>query len=270
MSKKFNIVGGGIAGLVSAWELSRAGHDVTVYERRSLGGVVSSHELMGINFDAGAESFATRTTAVKDLLQELGLTQKIIKPLAKPSWVYSDQYSYPNVPGVFGIPAGLDDVAAALSASGIEQLKQDITMGADVGTTEAMSLGDLVELRMGKEVVDKLVAPVVTGVQAASPYDLDANSVIPGIQQQIQKSGSLQQAVATLRKAAPAGQQVLSLTGGMFQLSDELVKQCMAQGVSFVHEEVTSLTGLENPIVATEMADAQLLLQSIVDIKEQG
>ncbi|MFT4186138.1 MAG: FAD-dependent oxidoreductase [Micrococcaceae bacterium] len=267
---EFNIIGGGIAGLVCAWELSHVGHQVTVYERNKLGGVVSSHELAGIKLDAGAESFAIRTSAVQDLFSDLGIADKVVAPVKKPAWIFNDNATYPTVPGVFGIPVNFDDVIEILSEEGLTRARLDERICSTSATFEPISIGKLVELRMGKEVVEKLVAPVIAGVHAANPYDLDSNAVIPGIQTKLKESGSLQKAIVSMRKAAPAGAQVLGLKGGMRVLSETLVKQCRAQGVQFVNEKVTSLSALENPIVATGINGARRLLTDVVNIEDCG
>ena len=45
------------------------------------------------------------------------------------------------------------------------------------------SLGELVRARMGKKVLDNLVAPVVSGVYSTHPDMLDIDAVIPGLRE---------------------------------------------------------------------------------------
>lgn len=102
MSGTALVVGGGIAGLVAAHRLSTAGWDVTLAEATSvLGGAVSprfldvpSHgetgapETQTLELDGGAESFAVRGAAVRALLEELGLGEKIVAPEPLGSWLH--------------------------------------------------------------------------------------------------------------------------------------------------------------------------------------
>src|SRR5690606_19212930 len=82
------VVGGGVAGLTVARDLARAGVDVAVLEAEDhLGGTVAAYEVAGLRLDGGAESFATRTRDVADLLGELGLGDDIVTPAAPGAWV---------------------------------------------------------------------------------------------------------------------------------------------------------------------------------------
>lgn len=75
------VIGGGPSGLISARRLAAAGMRVTLLEQRHhLGGAVGAHEVGGLLLDSGAESFATRSPIVSDLVKELGLGDQIVTP----------------------------------------------------------------------------------------------------------------------------------------------------------------------------------------------
>ena len=75
------VIGGGPSGLISARRLAAAGMRVTLLEQRHhLGGAVGAHEVGGLLLDSGAESFATRSPIVSDLVKELGLGDQIVAP----------------------------------------------------------------------------------------------------------------------------------------------------------------------------------------------
>ena len=68
------VIGGGLAGLVAARELLRQGYRVTLCEASPhLGGMIARSNVGGITVDSGAEAFATRIPAARELCAELGL-----------------------------------------------------------------------------------------------------------------------------------------------------------------------------------------------------
>ncbi|NNC12674.1 NAD(P)-binding protein [Planctomonas sp. JC2975] len=227
------VIGGGAAGLVAAREIARPGFDVTVLEERpTLGGSVARHEVAGITLDAGAESFATRGGHVAALIDDLGLTEAVVTPLAAGAWLQLPGRAVPTPKaGMLGIPSSplASDVIAAIGWGGALRAYLDRLMPV-LKIGEERNLGRLVRRRMGAAVLDELVAPVTTGVYSASPYDLDVAVAAPGLNQALTRTGSLSGAVAALRESAKAGSAVGGLIGGMARLIDVLAADATARG----------------------------------------
>ncbi|MEX3609516.1 protoporphyrinogen oxidase [Rothia sp. LK2588] len=220
------VIGGGIAGLLAARQLAQAGMKVTLVERRNhLGGAVGAHLVGKLVLDSGAESFATRTSAVSDLLTELGLGEKIVSPNPTGSWLYLPDGPHPAPKtGVLGIPGDLADptVREILGRAGLRRAKFDKHLPASIGSS-ATTLGELVRVRMGQAALERLVTPVVLGVHATHPDTLELDSIAPGLREKMRETGSLATAAMMLRKASKAGSQVAGIAGGMNQLSEALV-----------------------------------------------
>ncbi|WP_427006735.1 protoporphyrinogen oxidase [Pseudarthrobacter sp. H2] len=252
------VVGGGISGLLAARELARSGVRTTVLEATGAwGGCVGSHVVAGLTLDSGAESFATRSSAVADLAAGLGLARDIVAPNPGGAWV-----QLPDGPrelpktGVLGIPANPWDpeVRRSLGLSGSLRASLDALLPASLGTTaEVTSVSALVRTRMGKRVLERLVAPVVGGVHSADPALLDVDLVAPGLRAEIRRHGSLAAAVAAQRrggagapttgpqKAGPqkaglqkAGSAVAGLRGGMHTLISALLAELRENGVTLL------------------------------------
>jgi oxygen-dependent protoporphyrinogen oxidase len=247
------VVGGGISGLLAARELAAAGVRTTVLEASGAwGGCVGSHTVAGLSLDSGAESFATRSSAVADLAAELGLAADIVPPNPGGAWV-----QLPDGPrelpktGILGIPADPWDpeVRRSLGLLGSVRAWADALLPASLGTTaEVTSVSALVRARMGRRVLDRLVAPVVGGVHSADPELLDVDMVAPGLRAGIRQHGSLAAAVAAQRRggAAPqktgprtpglqkAGSAVAGLRGGMHTLVTALVADLRRRGVTLL------------------------------------
>ena len=77
------VIGGGIGGLVAARECAKVGMRVTVLEAAdAVGGAIRRATLDDVVVDAGAESFATRGGHVRALVEELGLSDRVVSPAA--------------------------------------------------------------------------------------------------------------------------------------------------------------------------------------------
>ncbi|MFF2488083.1 protoporphyrinogen/coproporphyrinogen oxidase [Microbacterium sp. NPDC058062] len=228
----FSVVGGGVAGLVVARRLAASGAAVTVFEASDhLGGTVAGHEVGGLALDAGAESFAVRGGAVEALLAELGLDGDIVAPAPGPAWlqpVTGDAVPLPAT-ALLGIPSDplADDVVRVV---GLAAAERAVALDArPVGEVPAM-LGPLVRERLGADVLDRLVAPVVHGVHSQHPDQLPVARAHPGLADAVASAGSLSGAVARLRAAAPPGAAVAGIRGGIHRLVPALADDLARRG----------------------------------------
>ena len=228
----FSVVGGGVAGLVVARRLAASGASVTVWEASDhLGGTVARHEVGGLALDAGAESFAVRGGAVQALLVDLGLAGDIVAPAPGPAWLQPATGDAVPLPAtaLLGIPADplADDVVRVV---GLAAAERAVALDArPVGEVPAM-LGPLVRERLGAEVLDRLVAPVVHGVHSQHPDQLPVARAHPGLSDAVANAGSLGGAVARLRAAAPPGAAVAGIRGGINRLVPALADDLARRG----------------------------------------
>lgn len=227
------VIGGGMAGLVVARECARPGFAVTLLESSErVGGSVAPLELGGMTLDAGAESFATRGGHVAELLADLGLDGDVVQPNPSGAWVRHGSRSVPlPKAGLLGIPSSplARDVVDAIGWTGalrayLDRLIPVLKIGQE------QRLGTLVRKRMGRKVLDLLVAPVATGVYSAAPDDLDIGVVAPGLNSALTRLGSLSGAVGELRAASKAGSAVGGIRNGMWRLPQALAADIAARG----------------------------------------
>ena len=233
---RYVIVGGGVAGLVTARRLAIAGESVTVLEAGDrFGGIVASHTVGGVVLDSGAESYATRGGTVEALATGLGLGPDIVTPLASPAWLYrADGVALPlpatSVLGIPGVPLAADVIAVVGLRSAL-RAQLDALLPAPYGL-RSLTLGDLVRRRMGTGMLEKLVAPVVHGVHSAHPYELDVDRVAPFVRSAMRSEGSLTHAVRLLRERATAGSAIAGIRGGVHRLVTELLVDLQNLGVT--------------------------------------
>lgn len=236
------VVGGGVAGLVAARDLALRGLDVELIEAADdVGGCLRAQRVAGLVLDAGAESYALRSPAVPELVEELGLTGDVVRPRAGGAWLHLPQGGRPAPPtAVLGIPASVraPQVRRIVGWPGVLRASLDRLLPAPArgpargATDPPVSLGALVQRRLGRRVLRRLVAPVVSGVHAADPHALDADAVAPGLLDALAREGSLTRAVASLRAAAPAGSAVASLRGGLHRLPSALAASAVQAGAT--------------------------------------
>lgn len=290
------IVGAGVSGLVAAREMARLGIRVTVLEAAGVaGGAIRTGEVAGIRLDLGAESFATRGGHVQSLVDELGLAGDVVEPdrAAGGAWV-AGVPGVGSAPlpkgGILGIPSNAfaEDVRRVIGWGGawrayLDRVRPNLRIG------HATSLGQLVRSRMGAKVLDRLVAPVTSGVYSASADDIDPAIAAPGLNVALTRTGSLAGAVLELqeqRKAAPGGA-VKGLRGGMGRLVEALVADIAQRGgevrtgiavteivegddtdwrvVTDLVEDESALTiDADAVILATEEAPARRLLAPLI------
>lgn len=232
------IVGGGVAGLVAAREIAKIGVRVTILEATdAAGGALAQVQVAGLTVDSGAESYATRGGHVASLVHDLGLDDQIVKPNPQGAWLRlpdaaGGELTIPMPKGgVLGIPSNPfgDDVRRALGWGGAWRAYLDRVMPV-LAIGRVHNLGRLVEKRMGRKVLERLVWPVAGGVYSASPYDLEVDLAAPGLNKALTRAGSLSGAIALLRGDAKPGSAVSGLRGGMYRLVEALVESVESLG----------------------------------------
>lgn len=240
------VIGGGIAGLSAAWQLSQDGFKPLLVEARGyLGGLIAPGYIGPVQVDLGAETFVPRGVETAQMVSALGL-----EALA-PSGDGARLFLPPNRANgeshwrlwrflrdaYLGIPADpdADDVVAILGAKAAQRAAQDRQLGSEVGQgAEGETLAGFVAARMGQAVVDRLVRPIVAGIYTCDPEDLATDTVTPGLRQATREHGCLADAVAFLlarsRKATGGRSVDKCVRGGMFQLTAALSKAITTAG----------------------------------------
>ncbi|MBK0417819.1 protoporphyrinogen oxidase [Leucobacter sp. CSA1] len=236
-SRRIAVIGGGVSGLTAAREaalIGGSGTEVSLLEAADrLGGRIRRETLAGVPIDIGAEAFATRGGGVAELLAELGIEAEIVPPAKLGSWVIAGARAV-RLPaaGTAGIPAEplSRESRRALGLPGSVRAAAERLLPRRVGA-RSESLAELVRVRLGRRVLERLVGPVVLGVHSTDPSRLTLSS-IPGLAQAYARRGSLVVAARELRDgASAAGGAVAGLRDGMTTLTDALAAELGRLGV---------------------------------------
>src|SRR5262249_40531203 len=115
--KRVAVIGGGIAGLASAYELRRRLPDASVVVHEAsdrFGGKVHTSTFAGRSVDEGADAFLARVPWGLDLCRELGIETTLVSPAASTAYVWWDGALRSLPDGlVLGVPTDLDAVRAS-------------------------------------------------------------------------------------------------------------------------------------------------------------
>lgn len=255
------VVGGGITGLSAAWELSggaRADPDaprVVVLESSGTpGGALQRREIAGEPVDIGPDGFLARRPEVVELCGELGIGGQL-EPVAAHGaavWVGGRRRPLP-ARTVLGVPTAVAPLARSgiLGTAGILRLALDRVLPRPDrrGPLEDRAIGPLVSRKLGHQVVDRLVDPLVGGIHAGGVEDMSAAAVFPSLLTATRQRGSFMRALQGVAEGAPrpadGAPTFLTLRSGMGSLPGALVSALDRRGVEVrTHSPATSLTML--------------------------
>lgn len=207
MCPRIAVVGGGIAGLTAAHRLRRSFGPtaaITLVEQtRELGGKLRTARLAGRDIDLGAEAFLARRPEVPRLAEELGLAGEITHPGPASARVRAGGEQHRLPAGTFmGVPASAEAVTEVLSGDGVRAVRAEADLPPlDLGGADA-SVGGLLRERVGDEVVDRLVEPLLGGVYAGSADGLGLRATMPALAGALDAgAGSITAAVSQLLPA---------------------------------------------------------------------
>ena len=231
-------MGGGVSGLVAAFRLRQLlGPSVrlTVLEQSDrLGGKLRTVDLDDVPTDVGAEAFVLRDPAAHDLAVELGLGDRIVRPEKASATIHAGGATVGLPRRTFlGVPAGPDAVRDVLSAEGVERVAAEASLPRlALAADEDASVGELLTERMGREVVDHLVEPLLAGVYAGRADLLGLRATMPALVTAIEETGSLTAAASRLLPPpvdGPPKPVFGALRGGMRVMVEELARQSGAE-----------------------------------------
>ncbi|MFI1257577.1 protoporphyrinogen oxidase [Streptomyces netropsis] len=196
------VIGGGISGLAAAHRLSRGGARVTVLEASGrLGGKLLAGEIAGVPVDLGAESMLARRPEAVDLARAVGLADRLQPPAVATAALWTRGALRPMPKGhLMGVPGVLAPLAASgvLSDEGLARIARDEEL-PHTETGEDVAVGAYVAERMGREVVDRLVEPLLGGVYAGDAYRISMRAAVPKLFEAARTHRSLTEGVRAVQ-----------------------------------------------------------------------
>ncbi|SEM55199.1 oxygen-dependent protoporphyrinogen oxidase [Mesobacillus persicus] len=222
------VVGGGVTGLAAMYELHKWKQAnqadvrlVLVEQSNELGGKICTVNQNGFVMEAGADSMVARKIETMSFIEELGLEQEVVYNTTGISFIYTDGELKPiPADSVFGIPASIESLATStlVSAEGkVAALKDFYTKNE--GFTKNDSVGSFLEHCFGKELVEKQIAPVLSGVYSGKLSDLTISSTLPYLIDYKEQYGSIIKGLEANKQKFKGGERkFLSFKNGLNSL----------------------------------------------------
>jgi len=217
------IVGGGISGIATAWQLDYLGNEVEVWESDSrIGGKIKTEQNDGYITEQAASMVLNFRPEVAQFLQESGLDNyKLLRTPTAKRYLIND-----------GNLQEMPMKMAGMLSSPLWSLKGKLRLILEPfilkGGGEHESVADFIRRRLGNEMLDKALGAYISGTLASDPEKADSYSVLPHLTALERQYGSLTAGVfarKVINKKTASVTEGFSFQGGMTTLVQELSKQ---------------------------------------------
>lgn len=222
------IVGGGVSGISAAYYLAKDGAPSTIVERRPrLGGVIQTESVHGCTIETGPDCFPSAKPWALDLIRELGLADEVIgsNDHLRVTYVRKGGKLVPLPDGLMlMIPTKILPLVTTPLLGWGAKIRMGLEWFRRPGgaALEDRSVAEFIEDHYGREAVDYLTEPLLSGIYGGDPNQLSAETVLTRFVELEAKYGSLTRGVLHARRkvASEAKGQPLfqTLKGGLGRL----------------------------------------------------
>jgi oxygen-dependent protoporphyrinogen oxidase len=191
------IIGAGVSGLVAAHRLKKMGRDPLLIESGDrVGGVIQSREVEGFLIECGPNSLRGSHEFL-DLVEELNLTGELItaNPHA-PAYIYADG----RLQAAPMSPPALVKTKLISNAAKLRLLREPFVKARRESGEE--SIASFIRRRLGNEILERMVAPFLSGVYAGDPEELSVQACFPKLSEfEAEAGGILRGALRAARQS---------------------------------------------------------------------
>lgn len=236
--KRVAVVGGGITGLSTAYYLQKeckekgVPYEINVYEASDrIGGLIYTEKRDGYTIERGPDSLLARKESVFELIDDLGLREDTVPVSTGKAYVLVKDKLHSIPQGaIMGIPTQFTPFLFSSLFSPLGKLRaaQDL-LKPKSKPQEDQSLGEFFRNRLGNEVVENLIEPLLGGVYSGDINRLSLMATFPNFYQLEQAHGSLVKGLKRTRpkpdKKAKKPAVFKALRTGMSSIVDEIDNQ---------------------------------------------
>lgn len=246
------VIGGGITGLTAAYLLQETAREqgqpvrVSLFEASGrLGGKILTERADGFCIEAGPDSFLARKPWARMLAERLGLAEELVPtdPRYRRTYILHRGRLHPIPEGLFMfVPVRLDALLRSRLFSPWGKLRMAMEPLVPKGPPGDESIAQFVIRRAGREALERLAEPLLTGIYSGRADRLGIMATFPQLKEMEQRTGSLVKSFLAGRKAGsgtgpkPGGpgagakpglddSAFLALRGGLVSLVEALVQR---------------------------------------------
>lgn len=234
--QKIVVVGGGITGLTAAYTIQKESLqqkldlDITLIESsHRLGGKIQTAQKEGFVIEKGPDSFLERKQSMARLISEVGLADRLVANATGQSFILMNDKLHPMPGGaIMGIPTQI----RPFMTTDLVSMTGKLRAGADFVLPRSkergdQSLGRFFRRRLGNEIVENLIEPLLSGIYAGDIDQISLMSTFPQFHKMEQDHRSLITGIKKTNPAAakpkkPKKSMFLTLTSGLQSLIDAL------------------------------------------------
>ena len=239
--RRIAIVGGGIAGVTAAWQVARlagegADIEATLFEASfRLGGIVETVESSGFIVECGPDGWVTEKPWACELAQELGLGDEIIpsNDATRKTYILIDGKLVAMPDGMrMMVPGDLDalDRSRLFSEAAKLAFRDEVRRAKELKTKAPScdeSVATFIQRHFGLEVLDKIGAPLLSGVFGGDVTKLSVRAVMSTFVRMEREHGSL--ILALQRRASESVRQKPSVFTTLRNGSGTLIAAMIGQ-----------------------------------------
>lgn len=250
--KTVAVIGGGITGMSALHYLQKCATEenreiqLILFEKDAqLGGKMTTVERDGYLMEVGADSIVARHSSVQPFIDELQMQDDVVYNATGVSYILRDQklHAIP-VESVFGIPMNLNALAEStlISEAGKKALEQDL-LKQEVPFTLESSVGDFLTYYLGDEIVQKQIAPVLSGVYSGDLFSLTIGATLPHLLTYKKEFGSIMKGFEANKEfyERNAAKKFISFKNGLISLFNRIEATLENARI----EKETSVTAIE-------------------------
>ena len=244
--KRIVIIGGGIGGLACAYRLRQRlpNANISIIDSApQLGGALQTLSDQGLILELGPDSIVRTKPAALTLISDLGLTDQLQEtaPAARSSLIARGNR-------LLRVPEGLYLMAPGklwpfawsrlISWRGKLRMLQDLFIPPRISDDDE-SLASFVRRRLGREALDRIAQPMISGIYTADPEHLSLAATMPQFLSMERTYGSVLLAMrarmrdqSVAQAAGPRYGLFASLRGGLGLLTATLIERLTTSGVT--------------------------------------